>query len=225
MNEAVGEGAELFVVKADFDLATFDEQFRHLSDALAEGGEVVSTLPGMEASAPDRITFRIVYASWETRAEVAARAAPAGATLVESGAKTAAAAGLTPAAESGGEEGDAPSAPAPSAASLTMLVRVPLDELDDLISSTHELLTDTAAALDLSLAGDLSRPARTEMEIRAARIRRRFFELEERLIELRMIPVGRTLERAARAGAGAARVAGREVEFETTGGGVRLDTS
>ena len=40
---------------------------------------------------------------------------------------------------------------------------------------------------------------------------------------LRMAPVRQTLERAARVGASAARAAGREVEFETAGGDVRLD--
>ena len=33
------EGARLFIVTVNFDLATFDERFRDFSDALAEGGE------------------------------------------------------------------------------------------------------------------------------------------------------------------------------------------
>jgi two-component system chemotaxis sensor kinase CheA len=106
-----------------------------------------------------------------------------------------------------------------------MLVRVPLDELDELISATHELFTDTVGVFDLALAGELSRAERTELEIRAPRIRRRFFELEERLIELRMVPVRATLERAARAGQTVARGAGKEVDFEIEGGEVRLDKS
>jgi two-component system chemotaxis sensor kinase CheA len=256
LREAVSEGARLFLVTVDFDLMTFDEQFRNLSDALGEGGEVISTLPGMEASAPTSVNFRIVYATDEARSEVVERLKPFGASLVEErqGAQGTAAQESRGRHDAGGAGPvGAPSAtgrtdladtdaadaaadadpgaaydelpPAPSAASLTMLVRVPLDELDDLISATHELFTDTSALLDLALATDLASPERTEIEIRAPRVRRRFVELEERLIELRMVPVRQTLERAARAGQSAARVAGREVDFETVGGEVRLDKS
>ncbi len=66
---------------------------------------------------------------------------------------------------------------------------------------------------------------RTELEIRAPRIRRRFFKLEERLIELRMVPVRATLERATRVGQSVARAAGKEIDFEIEGGEVRLDKS
>lgn len=258
LREAAGEGARVLIVTVSFDLMTFDEQFRNLSDALSEGGEVISTLPGMEASAPMSVNFRIVYATDESREQVEERIRPFGASLAEEegpkasaendgrstpphlaaasdasrGVNTARAAATPRRAAEIDEEGDAgdPFAldallTAPSISSLTMLVRVPLDELDELISATHELFTDTAALLDLSLATDLASAERTEIEIRAPRIRRRFVELEERLIDLRMVPVRQTLERAARAGHSAARVAGREVDFETIGGEVRLDKS
>ena len=253
LREAVTEGARLFIVTVDFDLMTFDEQFRNLSDALGEGGEVISTLPGMEASAPTSVNFRIIYATNESREQVVERIEPFGASLVEEKQEAPATgqAQSTPPPQAGetregstsapgvgagtsdsaaapdADDTDAADAllPAPSTSSLTMLVRVPLDELDDLISATHELFTDTAALLDLALGTDLSSVERTEIEIRAPRIRRRFVELEERLIELRMVPVRQTLERAARAGQSAARVAGREVDFETIGGEIRLDKS
>ncbi len=248
LHEAVTEGARLFVVTVDFDLMTFDEQFRNLSDALAEGGEIISTLPGMEASALTSVNFRIVYATDESREEVLERISPFGATLIEErhdepedstqaeragDAEDAADSDIAGIAATSNRDADTartPSvhdslSPAPSASALTMLVRVPLEELDELISATHELSTDTAALLDLALAVDLTSAARTELEIRAPRIRRRFVELEERLIELRMIPVRQTLERATRAGLSAARVAGREVDFEIVGGEVRLDKS
>jgi two-component system chemotaxis sensor kinase CheA len=63
------------------------------------------------------------------------------------------------------------------------------------------------------------------MEIRTARIRRRFLELEERLIEMRMVAIAPTLTRAVRVGAASARAVGKEVEFEMKGGEVRLDKS
>ncbi|HZB43880.1 MAG TPA: ATP-binding protein, partial [Pyrinomonadaceae bacterium] len=242
LREALAEGARTFVVAVGFDVMTFDERFRELSEALSAEGEVISTLPGVDASAPDRVTFRVVHATAETREQVLERIAPFGASIVEDerraggtpqggaraeeGARADEAVGAGEGGEEGASAGEGTALPA-SAASLTMLVRVPLDELDELISATHELFTDTVGTFDLALASaaSLPRAERTELEIRAPRIRRRFFELEERLIELRMVPVRATLERAARVGQSVARVAGREVEFVIEGGEVRLDKS
>lgn len=228
LREAVGEGARLFVVKVDFGLDNFDEQFRNLSDALAEGGEIVSTLPGMEAGAFDRVNFRILYAAPETSARVVARISPFGAVLVETTSET----GETRAGEMNASEEkiddesqahETTTTLSSLAAPLPMLVRVPLDVLDEIISSMHELFTDTVATLEVGVA--LARTEKAEMETRAARIRRRFFELEEGLINLRMVALDRTLERAVRAGRSVARAAGKDVDFEIAGGEVRVDKS
>jgi Chemotaxis protein histidine kinase and related kinases len=223
LHEALGEGAGLFIVEVNFDLATFDEQFRDLSDALGEGGEIVSTLPGMEGAAPDQINFRIVYATDKQEAELASRLAPFGAVKLAklSEDKIDEEKAVVPLANEEAEE----SAPA-TITPLTTLVRVELAELDEMITATHELFTDTMGALDLTLLQNLlPRAEQTELEIRASRIRRRFVELEERLIGMRMVPVGQTLARAIRAGVTAARAIGKEIDFETEGGDVQLDKS
>lgn len=238
--EAAGEGLHLFVVAVGFDLMTFDERFRDLSDALAESGEMISTMPGHDASAPDQISFRIVYATDSTPDEAAARLAPFGnvvLTDLSAAAKTGEQEnihrvenkleGETASASetAGAEEVEDASSTVVSLAPLSTLVRVELSGLDEIISATHELLTDTAGALDFALQQNLPRGEQTEMEIRAARIRRRFVELEESLIDLRMVAIGQTLQRAARAGAMAARSIDKEVDFETAGNDVRIDKS
>src|SRR5205823_2338026 len=97
---------------------------------------------------------------------------------------------------------------------------------DDLISAAHGLSADTLGALDFALADSTAGDAHAaELDVRAARIRRSFSELEERLIALRMVPLRATLARAARAGESVARAAGKSVEFESAGGDVRLDRS
>lgn len=236
--EAASEGLHLFVVAVGFDLMTFDERFRDLSDALAERGEMISTMPGHEASAPDQISFRIVYATDSKPDEAALCLAPFG-NLVLTDLSAVAKTGeqenihrvenqleseIASASETAGAEEDA-SSTILSLAPLSTLVRVELSGLDEIISATHELLTDTAGALDFALGQNLPRGEQTEMEIRATRIRRRFVELEERLIELRMVAIGQTLQRAARAGEMAARSIGKEVDFETAGNDVRIDKS
>ena len=211
LREAVAEGARTFVVTADFDLATFDESFRALSETLSEGGEIVSTLPGVPQGGRAGVNFRMVYATRETPEEILRRIAPFGATLLAAG------------SESSDAEAAQPDAPALS--SLTMRVRVPLEELDELISAAHEIFDDSLTTIERALEGIPAGEARREVGGQAQDLRRRFFALEERLIGLRMVPVRQTLERAARVGAASARAAGREVEFRTSGGEVRLDKS
>ncbi len=72
LHESVEEGARLLIVAINFELATFDESFRSLSDTLSEDGEIISTLPGLETASPDKIGFRIVYATKTSREELAA---------------------------------------------------------------------------------------------------------------------------------------------------------
>jgi two-component system chemotaxis sensor kinase CheA len=226
LREAMSEGAHLFLVDVQFDLLTFDERFRDFSDALSADGEIISTMPGMEASAPDQISFRLLYATDAATEEVAARAQMFGAsTSAELTAQKNLATGATEEAATPLASADAVDEPPQTPAALSTLVRVELSELDEMVSAAHELLTDTTATLDLALAADLQRAERTEMEIRAARIRRRFAELEERLIEMRMVAIAATLTRAARMGATSARAVGKDVLFEMAGGEVRLDKS
>ena len=59
----VAEGQRLFVVTTSFDIADFDRQFFHLKKKLAESGEVVSTSPAVDDHHPERINFRVLYAS------------------------------------------------------------------------------------------------------------------------------------------------------------------
>jgi two-component system chemotaxis sensor kinase CheA len=105
-------------------------------------------------------------------------------------------------------------------------VRVELGRLDELISASHDLLTETLAAFDFALeANPAASVAREGLEARAAGIHNRFIQLEEQLIALRRVPLAQTLERIARAGAQAARATRKDVSFEIAGGDVRLDKS
>ena len=222
LREAMSEGAHLFLVDVQFDLLTFDERFRDFSDALSADGEIISTMPGMEASAPDQISFRLLYATDAGAEEVTSRAEMFGAhTHALTSRKDVDESASAEAVIAGAETDELPQAPA----ALSTLVRVELSELDEMVSAAHELLTDTAATLDLALSANLPRAERTEMEIRSARIRRRFVELEERLIEMRMVAIAPTLTRAVRVGAASARAVGKDISFEMSGGEVRLDKS
>ena len=234
--EAVAEGARAYLVSVDFDLSDFDEQYKCLSESLKESGEVVSTQPFVGDVGPGRVGFRIVYASAEAFTKLTARASSFGATLdaaiaepvkhdsssVEPGGRTFEESRDGTLETSEASEATPLATTAPASSSAATGVRITLEELDELISATHGLFADTLGALDLALAGA---EAHTELEEKARAVRRRFFELEERLIGLRMAGLRAALLRAARAGRAAAREAGKRVEFEVAGGEVRLDRS
>jgi two-component system chemotaxis sensor kinase CheA len=223
LKEAIEEGSHLFVVNVNFDLATFDKRFRNLSDALAEDGEIISTLPGLATESPDKISFRIVCATKETREELMARINAFGeVSLTELPAAREQEAGKEKRAATGGDAAST-GAPFSSIAPLTTNVRVELAELEKLIAGAHELLIETTATLDLMRGFELQPAERVAVEERQERARERLVELEEKLIGLRMVPVAQMLERAARSGRLAARATGKEVEFEIVGGHVRLD--
>ncbi|HEY0375716.1 MAG TPA: ATP-binding protein [Pyrinomonadaceae bacterium] len=223
LQESIEEGARAFAVTAHFELATFDERFRNLSDALAEDGEIISTLPGLEGATPDQISFRIIYAAHAGRQELASRTSAFGQVSITEL--------VAPQDEASGEEGDegeaagAEARPARPAAPFSTRVRVELGELDEVISAAHEVLARATGALGLASAPGQHELGRAELAERVGEVRGRLVELEEKLIGLRMVPVAQMLERAARAGRIAARMTGKQINFEVHGGDVRLDKS
>jgi two-component system chemotaxis sensor kinase CheA len=245
LREAMQDGSRLFIININFALSNFDRRFRALEDALAADGEIINASPGLEGLRSDRVGFRIIYAAEETATELAARVSPLGAATLEEIATDTLKDQDTQDQIAGPVQEQEPSAHEQTAAReqenarglsvqhslqgsiapLTTHLRIELDELDEAIHAAHELFKQTTATLDLALSGNASVEREELMQSLATEIRSRSVELEERLIALRMIPVERTLNRAARAGLLAARLICKEVDFELTGENVRLDKS
>jgi two-component system, chemotaxis family, sensor kinase CheA len=213
--EAIREGAKLFIVSAGFALESFDEQFRELSKLLGQSGEIVATVPGEPAN-PEEINFRLLYAAELVSNETLRLASALGRIELDELKIEPAAAGEKLLPET------LPLIPPSPLPAERVTVRVELGELDQLISETSELFRETTNALE-SLS---SPPNKQAVNIAGARLRRRFVELEERLIKLRLVPCAEVFERiATRAGQAAARQLGKQVEFEIEGRDVGIDKS
>ncbi len=215
----VAQGRPLFVVATSFDIGNFDAQFFLLKEKLTEFGELISTSPAVDDQHPDRINFRILYASDANLPDTKAAVAEVSAVVFKEIAGAAGESGSS-GEEKSSERVSAPF-PVPHLAPLSNFVRIDLDTLDRLISSTHELLGTTLTRLDSALSKQqLTAPARQELN---EQIRTSFMNVEDELINLRMVSLGPMLQRAMRAGRAAARLAGREIDFEIVGGDLRLD--
>jgi two-component system, chemotaxis family, sensor kinase CheA len=221
MLEALREDERLYIVAATFDVATFDKDFQALREALAENGEVIATVPTAESSRPDRISFRIVYAADLELEELKGRFANSHEIIFtelcqqqsnESETDTDRARAHAAADR---ERGAPPSLP-------SGFIRVDLDELDRLISSAHEVFRETDCALDF-VSSKLVAESRAELTNLDAQLRQSLMALEEQIINLRMVSLGRTIQRAIRAGRVAARVSGKEIEFSAEGSDLRID--
>ena len=206
--EAVREGAKLFIIDAGFSIETFDTQFRDLTALLGKSGEVIATVPG-RAAGPDEISFRLLYAAQFIAEQIRGKAADLGTVSFDELAIEAPDASAAP----------TPSAPPPLDSSIAS-VRIGLNQLDDLTAAVTDLLRDTNKTLitvqkaaDSEAANDAT-----------SSLRRRFVQLEERLIKLRLVPLSDLLNgAAARAGRVAARQLKKDIEFEIVGGDVGID--
>ena len=210
--EAVREGAKLFIVDAAFSIDTFDTQFRDLTTLLGKSGEVIATVPG-RAAAPDEISFRLLYAAQFIADQIRLRASELG-TI-----------GFSELPIEAPDTAGTPTAAVPLSAPLDFSVasvRVGLNQLDDLTAAVTDLLRDTNKAL-LTVQRTIDTEAVT---VATSDLRRRFVQLEERLIKLRLVPLSELLNSAAaRAGRVAARQLHKDIEFEIVGGDVGIDKS
>jgi two-component system chemotaxis sensor kinase CheA len=213
----VAEGSPLFVVATSFDLRNFDSEFFRLKETLARFGEVISTSPAVSAEHPDRINFRILYATQIDLQTVETAVSDFSRLDFQEIVSAGKVDKVAPTAES-----VPPASVPPSSATLSNFVRTDLDKLDQLISATHELFRTTSSTLALA-ASQATIPVSDELHKLNQQIRTSFMGLEEELINLRLVPLGATLQRAARAGRTAARLAAKEVDFEIRGADIRLD--
>src|SRR6266568_8060922 len=230
----VQKGVGLFRVRVSYDLASFDQELSALSARLKRIGEVVSTLPASDGRDPSAIAFALLVASQEARDVVQREAGTAAG--VEPIARTGAPPGPAPA---DGTPAAAPARPlperpaeapraeeAPSLRSVSQSVRVDIHKLDWLMNVVGELvlvksslqsIADRLKAQggDASLTGELFHANRG--------LERRLAELQDGILEVRMVPLDQIFDKLARMVRKIAREVGKEVELEVSGGDVELD--
>lgn len=241
INENLRAGRSLYAINVAFEVDKLDKNYRDLSSKLDEAGELVTTLPDKTTSA-ELVGFRIVFAAGLKEAEVKRIVGNWGgrvsrlerSTWRKAGAALRAAGRRMPgrgsSAKAAGAELDAVLPPGFAQEALQPLspsVRVEMSQIDELSGLAHELSIGvkrlTAMAESSLAASNLGARERFDLRFGARRIQREFLELEERLVELRMVSLAQTFTRAARLTGRLARELGKSVTVEVAGRETQLD--
>jgi len=211
LKENVKARNSIFIVKARFDLATFDKDLTVLNDRLKGMGEIVSTLPSSGMSPEEGIEFNMLLGSKEPMEKLAAEVEGPRVSVQEIKYKA--------------DEKKAEAA-APSLRSLSKTVRVDISRLDHLMNIVGELVLSKNMISQLSkdlrglqgftgLAVDLHKASRT--------FERKLGELQEGVIEVRMVPIGQIFTRLTQAVRKYAGDVGKDIDLDMLGEDTELD--
>jgi two-component system chemotaxis sensor kinase CheA len=238
----VRKGVGLYRVRVSYDLGSFDRELAGLSARLKRAGELVSTLPSSDARDPGAIAFELLFASREGRAAVQREAGPAavvdaverrgapGIPTRSPARSTTSTSTSTSTSTTPGGGVSPPPEPAPDdAASLrsaSQSVRVDIRKLDGLMTVVGELVLVKSSlqalaerlkgqGADGGVAGELLQANRS--------LERRLAELQEGILEVRMVPLEQLFDKLARMVRKIAREVGKEIDLEIEGGDVELD--
>lgn len=210
--ENIRERKNLFLVRVSFSFAEFENGIRALSEGLKRHGEIICTLPTAGAGG-DGIGFTIVVGTGESQEELAS------------------ATNLPPASFEPVprlDDGRAPDAQPETATLKTVsnTVRVDIRKLDSLMSAVGELhiIKGELGRIAADLRGQQGfTGAAVQLTKVFKSLERRLNEIQEGILDVRMVPLGQIFTRLAQTVRKYAREAGKEIDLEVVGEETELD--
>jgi two-component system chemotaxis sensor kinase CheA len=229
LRENLRRGRRLLCVELGFDLASFEEGLREANAAIAEVGEVISTLPSPGVAAQPQIRFSLLVASGLAARELAVRLE-----LAEPAVRELVAAGAPPATEAAAVPGPAPEVGLEAALpgegeslrSQSDTVRVDVRKLDELMNLVGELVLQRGALE--SIAQRLAQEpgtARLAVELHKLHrtLDRKLQDLQAGVLDVRMVPLRQVFERLSRVARRLRRDLDKDVRLEIRGADTELD--
>jgi two-component system, chemotaxis family, sensor kinase CheA len=211
LRECIRERKNLFKVNVEFDLAEFEAGIKNINASLKKLGEIICTLPTAGLAAG--IGFTIVLGTTKNRDAVAASAAVQRVRIEQIAYADAA-------------RTDEQKADAGALKSASNTVRVDIYKLDSLMNTVGEmhLIKNVVSRIAKELraiegmgglAVDLSKAQRS--------LERKLNELQEGILDVRMVPIGQIFSRLNQMVKKYARDAGKEINLELFGDETELD--
>ena len=239
IHENLNAGRSFYSIIVQFEVGKLDTAYRAVTSKLADRGELITTLPET-ASEPSLVAFKLVFATQLKENDLkpvvepfsgrVSRLGPstwrrAGAALRSVGRKQKKQSGKS--TGKGSSEVLPPTFAQESLQPLSPSVRVEMSQIDELSGLAHELSIElqklTSMADRFLIAAGLGAREQFDLRYSSRRIEREFLQLEERLVELRMVSLAQTFTRAARLAGRLARELGKSVSVEVMGRDTQLD--
>ncbi len=216
-------GTPLYVIRAALPLDTFDSQLAGISEKLGTVGELLTTLPGSDAPA-GHIEFKLLFAtseptsSWETglfegAGEMEIQVVQRRSTSTQD-----------PSVDV--EDLAVEAEEARSSSGIGDSIRVDLRKLDGLMSVVGELaLVRAEVARSLASLREVQGATLVALQLQktARTFERHLGELQQGIMNVRMVPLRLVFERLARVARRLAREMGKDVRLEIQGEDTELD--
>ena len=207
--ENVRTGKHVLSLEVTFDFSDFDEKLRAITATLTEGGEVISTLPALDATGGAGISFRLLYGSTLDEAAVAAMVPYAKVSSLRT---------LQPPAAAATQDADEEL----SLRSISQTVRVDISRLDHVMNIVGELNIEKTQ-LDNIARTITERKLTREIAKVTRNLDRKLNEMQRSVIEMRMVPVGQIYSKLSRTVRKVARDLHKEIELVLRGEDTELD--
>ena len=235
----IEQGLKLYRLRVQFDLSTIDKALDDMKERAKRHGEIITYLPTGEATGVDAIELDLLLASRDDlatligslgadnivieeiprlRRSVAPSAPPARGSV--------AGGMLAPKQEQFERMAEAVAGDAaPSLRSLTQTVRVDIRKLDHLMNIVGELsiVRSSLSRIAERLRGEGSRQLATELMRLHRNFDRRLGEMQDGILEVRMVPLGQVFDRLARVVRQISRDLGKEIRLVITGAETEID--
>lgn len=228
---------QLYRLRVQFDLSTIDKVLEEMKERAKRHGEIITYLPTGEATSADTIELDLLMASRDDLAtligslgadnvvieEIPRRARRSHPATQPPRRPTALgrpdSVGLQPDLERAGLE------QAASLRSLTQTVRVDIRKLDHLMNIVGELAIVRSAfgRVAEKLRGEGQRKLAAELQRLHRNFDRRLGEMQDGILEVRMVPLGQVFDRLARVVRQISREVGKEIRLVITGAETEID--
>ena len=228
---------QLYRLRVQFDLSTIDKVLEEMKERAKRHGEIITYLPTGEATSADTIELDLLMASRDDLAtligslgadhvvieEIPRRPRRSHPATMPPRRPTALgradSVGLQPDLDRGGLE------QAASLRSLTQTVRVDIRKLDHLMNIVGELAIVRSAfgRVAEKLRGEGQRKLAAELQRLHRNFDRRLGEMQDGILEVRMVPLGQVFDRLARVVRQISREVGKEIRLVITGAETEID--
>jgi two-component system chemotaxis sensor kinase CheA len=210
----IKDGKGIYLLKAIFELSTFDTSLEELTKKIKSKGELISTLPTSAAVPDGSIGFSLMFAS-DSRLDELKQKQEVGndiEVLVQSKQ-------TGPHPQKRQEQ---------SIKSTTTTVRVDIDKLDRILNTIGELTLakDAVKRIGAEMA-EIHRysPFIRDVHKISQTLERKLAELQEEVLEIRMVPIGQIFSRLAQVIRRYSREIGKEINLSLYGEDTELDKS